>query len=438
MKHTTLYTLAVSLVAGTTLMAQPPAAAPAQPAIAPAPVAAANPDDAAARSLLTECASAVNKVGPFTAKLGYGMLNAPQMNMKGDVEIAYIRNAANPAESLFKARGAFEMPMVTDPRVDVAYLDGMRVQWVDEKAKAVFDRPYGPGPDGKTEIDGVRMMGYVRKSILMPAFAMPAPFSEELRQNVAGGDVIKFEMKFLPDATIGDAECTVVHVIMKAGAAERKVWIGKKDKLPRRYEQWRGGIARFWEVTSFKTAEITGKDLAIKVPDGYRFDKSDVGGMPRTDPAYNPNPQPGQTPGGPQIGQFAPEWELKTAAGETVTLASMKGQPVLLTFGGSMFPGSWNWQKSIAEAATGAAAGKALRVVSLSCRDNSPESAGKAFDGTGPLVVGADTAASLYNVRGFPSAVLISAEGKVEAFFEGVTAPSDIAAAVVKMLNPVK
>mgnify|MGYP000894279806 CR=1 FL=1 len=42
MKHTTLYTLAVSLVAGTTLMAQPPAAAPAEQ---PATAAAEPPDE---------------------------------------------------------------------------------------------------------------------------------------------------------------------------------------------------------------------------------------------------------------------------------------------------------------------------------------------------------------------------------------------------------
>ncbi len=419
------------LAAGSVLVAQPMAPAPAQPpAVAPAP-AQQSADDAAARGALRDSALAITKMGGASFKMGYGMLNAPQININGQIDVTMLRNAANPAESPFRAVGRFDMPMVTEPGINVAALEGDRVQWVDDKAKAVFDRPAGPGPDGKETV-GTRMVGYVRKSVMMPAIINSQPFTEELRENVAGGDVIKYQMEFLPDEKIGGEDCKVVHVIMKAGSAERKIWLGKADMLPRRYEQFRGGLTRYWQMTDYKPETVSPKDLAIKVPDGYRFDKVDG---PPPGPPVGVNPGlPTVPPGGVQIGQLAPEWNLKSTAGQDVVFT--KGEPVLVTFGSSMFPQAWVSAKNAEAAAASAAAGKTIKSLSMACREHDTDAAAKAYaasGASGPLLLNADSVAALYNVRGFPSTVLIDGNGKVAAFFEGPVAGPEVAAAVQAM-----
>ncbi|HZW06017.1 MAG TPA: hypothetical protein VFF65_02745, partial [Phycisphaerales bacterium] len=48
----------------------------------------------------------------------------------------------------------------------------------------------------------------------------------------------------------------------------------------------------------------------------------------------------------------------------------------------------------------------------------------------GQLLLNADDVARLYNVRGFPSTVVIGPDGKVAAFFEGTVSEADLAAAL--------
>ncbi|HYC99935.1 MAG TPA: redoxin domain-containing protein [Phycisphaerales bacterium] len=440
----TVFVLALSAAA------QPPAA-PATPPAAPATPPAGGAvemsdtpkDDPEARRLLTECVAAISKMGPVSFKGRYAMSGAA-MVIDGKGEIRFVRNNAAPQDSQFWGRGKLQMPALDRPEFHVSrYVDdkgAKRIAWQDDAAKAVFDRPEGPGPDGK-ETDGGRQAGLVLRSMLLPAFVSPtAPFADELKEAKAGADVIKSPCIFLPDETIGGEPCKVVKVIFKKGQAERTIWISAKDKLPRKYEQFRNGLPRFWEITDLVMLESDqGKNAArMPLPDGYRSDKNDLGGAPlaNTPPATGPT-IPVAMSGGPQVGQLAPEFNLKTAEGAEVKFADLKGQTVVATFGGSLFPQSWSSQST----AAASLAAKPVKVVGLACRETDPARAVKAFadaKGVGQLLLDGDDAAKLYNVRGFPSTVVIGPDGKVAAFFEGPVTDADLSAAVSSVASAPK
>lgn len=420
-------------------------AASAQPAGTPsphAPAAASQPgavelsktlaDDPEARKLLTECAGAVTRMGPTAFKIHYATDKAA-MVIDGHAEVRFVRNTAVPNDSTFFGKGRLQMPALDKPDFFVSrYKDDagkLRVAYQDDAAKAVIDRPEGPGPDGK-ETDGNRQMGLVLRSMLPPSLISPTPFSDELKVSTAGNDSIKTPCVFMPDEKIGDETCKVVRVIFKEGAAERKVWIGS-DKLPRRYEQFRNGLSRYWEITDLK--KLAGPEAAdadkLKVPEGYRLDKQDIGGIKPAAPASADPQIPAQvTPApGPAIGQIAPDFDLKTADGAGVSLNSLKGQTLIVTFGGSMFPQSWPAQSRLAQAV----AGRPVKLVSIACRESAPDRAAKAFadaHAQGPLLLGGDETARLYNARGFPSTVVIGADGKVKAFYEGQVNAAELGA----------
>lgn len=398
-------------------------------------------DDPEARKLLIECVAEINKMGPISFKGKYASAGAA-MVIDGNADVRFVRNNAAPQESLFWGKGRLQMPALDKPDFHVSrYTDekgAKRTAWQDDLAKAVFDRPEGPGPDGK-ETEGGRQLGLVLRSMLLPALISNTPFADELKESRAGTDVIKVPCVFLADEVIGGEPCKVVSVIFKQGSATRRIWISPKDKLPRKYEQFRNGLSRYWELDGLVVLDSSKASEAARMPtpDGYRLDQSNVGGAqaPVVATPTAPGVQPAVTSGGPQNGQLAPDFDLKTAGGPNLSLAGLKGQTVVATFGGSVFPQSWSNQS----AAATALAGKPVKVLALACRESDPSRAAKAFadaHGVGQLLLDADATASLYNVRGFPSTVVIGPDGKVAAFFEGVVTEAELAAAVVAASAP--
>lgn len=443
-------TAAVSVVLGLAwaagAQALMPAAQPGQPPAPPPPAPAAQPgaaelanapaDNPDARKLLNESVAAITKMGPvrFTAKY----ISTGVMQINGTADIIFVRNHTVPQESLFWAKGRLQMPALPNPDFHVSrYTDdksARRVAWQDDAAKVVFDRPEGPGPDGK-ETEGMRQMGLALRAgmilpPLVPSVAPFTPFMDELKESRAGADVNRAPCVFLPDEEIAGEPCKVINVVIKQNSAERRIWISTKDKLPRKYEQFRNGLSRHWEIHDLKPLEGGPEVAKLKTPDGYRFDKSDEGGIK---PPVSQPPGPGMpanaNPGGPQPGQLAPDFDLKTPEGASVSLASLKGQTVIVNFGGSMFPQSWATQSAAAKGLEAKA-----KIVSIACRETDPAKAAKAFteaNGPGQLLLGGDQTAGLYNVRGFPGTCVIGPDGKVKAFFEGpVTNPAELAAAV--------
>ena len=430
-------TAAVGVVLGLALSAGAQAL-PSQPSAVPAAqpgaveLAKAPQDNAEARQLLNESVAAIVKMGPMSFTARYASSGGP-MVIDGRAETRFVRNLATPQDSTFWSKGRLQMPALQHPDFHVARSvdekGAKRVVHQDDAAKVVFDRPEGPGPDGK-ETDGNRQMGLVLRSMLMPALIAAAPFADELKESRAGSDVTRAPCVFLPDEVIGGEPCKVINVIFKQGSAERRIWISTKDKLPRRYEQFRNGLSRYWEILDLKPLEGGAEAAKLKTPEGYRFDKSDEGGTkaPVMNPV-GPKEQPVNTPpGGPQTGQIAPEFDLKTADGSSVSLASLKGQTVVVNFGGSKFPQSWATQAAAAKGLDGKA-----KVVSIACREADPAKAAKAFadaNGAGQLLLGGDPIAALYNLRGYPATCVIGADGKVKAFFEGVVSADELSAAV--------
>jgi peroxiredoxin len=372
-------------------------------------------------------------MGPTSFTIRYATSGAA-MVIDGKADVRFVRNIAVPDQSFFFGKGRLQMPALANPDFFVSrYKDDagkLRVAYQDDAAKAVVDRPEGPGPDGK-ETEGNREMGLVLRSMLMPALIAPAPFADELKESHAGSDVTRAPCVFMPDEAIGGEMCKVVRIIFKEGAAERRLWISPADKLPRKYEQFRNGLSRYWEITNLKKLDgPAGANAArLPLPDGYRLDKSDEGGSKPAPPVPGLPPAPTTQPGGPADGQIAPDWDLKSSDGQSLGLKSLSGQTVVVTFGGSMFPQSWTNQAEIAKALEG----KKVKLVAIACRESDPARAAKAFadaHGVGTLLLGGDPIAALYNIRGYPSTCVIGPDGKVKAFFESVAPAAEVAAAV--------
>lgn len=427
--------VSAALVLAWSAGAQPPATTP--PAATPpgaVELSDTPKDDAEARKLLNDSVAAINKMGPVSFKARYASSGAA-MVIDGKADVIFVRNNAAPQDSSFLGKGRLQMPALDKPDFNVSrFLDdkgAKRIAWIDDAAKVYFDRPEGPAPDGK-ETEGGRQSGLVLRSMLMPALISSTPFSDELKESRAGNDVVKSPCVFMPDEVIGGETCKVVNVIFKKGSAERKIWISPKDKLPRKYEQSRNGLSRYWEMDELVVIDPAkaGTAARLATPEGYRLDKSDEGGLKPVAVPQDKLPVPMTAPaGGPQTGQIAPDFDLKGADGTGVSLASLKGQTVVLTFGGSMFPQSWSNQST----AAAGLAGKPVKVVAVACRESDPAKATKAFadaKGAGQLLLGGEATAGLYNIRGFPSTVVIGPDGKVLAFFEGQVTEADLSGAI--------
>ncbi|MBL8990724.1 MAG: TlpA family protein disulfide reductase, partial [Phycisphaerae bacterium] len=243
--------------------------------------------------------------------------------------------------------------------------------------------------------------------------------------------------------------CTVIRCVIEPKHTERVVYISKKDKLPRRYEQVRldgGRKARVWELWNVETGlKITANDLRIALPPGYTEVKeaapAPTAPANPANPALPPAPAaPGVAPGGLSKGADAPGFTLAKADGSgNVSLGQFKGKVAVVGFWGPVFESS----KQLAGALEGVQKqfGDKVSVVGIACRqgaDNADTvrtflSTQKA---TFPAALAGDSAAAQYNVRGFPSVCIITPDGKVAAFVEGGVSAEMLAGLVEAALKP--
>ncbi|MGH7132817.1 MAG: TlpA family protein disulfide reductase [Phycisphaerales bacterium] len=392
--------------------------------------------DAQAKKTLEDSAKAIKAAPGFTFHVKRWMDGMPMLKYGGEADFKMVRTAT-PATTLgYYAKGKTDIPGQGEQNTEVLSFDGAWITWIDEAKKTVFEHPIGPG----TEAAGV----YFRTKITLvpPILFDDEPYAAELK---AGKMVME-----APAEVKGEA-CKVIRVTLKDGDAERLIYVGVNDNLPRRFEQIKimgnGKMAPVWEISAMKAEKHDLAKMKIETPSGYTRDKRDAL-APVAAPAPKPTPgTPDATkalgpvlPGGLlRVGADAPAFDLPVIGKGTdkVSLASLKGNAVVLTFWGTRFPQSLE-MLPVMEEVNKAFAGKSVKMYSIASREDSPEAVGAWVEGAKPGVpalLAAQATPDAYGVRGFPSTIILDGTGKVIQCIEGPASVSSITTAVENALK---
>ncbi|HMN40635.1 MAG TPA: TlpA disulfide reductase family protein [Phycisphaerales bacterium] len=296
--------------------------------------------------------------------------------------------------------------------------DGNQVVWLDYTNNW---RVSAPASD-----PGALEAANMCRELVMQDWLSPTPYSLELTQypNLTKKGI----------ATVGGEVCDVVEA-MPATKDRNRTWsIGVKDRLPRSLELGTGNleqkIAKVTELSGLKPMKFTQADFDIALPEGF-VDHKVAAPVPMT-----PKAEPGVTPTKPvelglKPGTAAPAFAAKDAAGNEVSLDSLKGNVVVMEFWGTMFK-----QSTAHTADMRALAGKVskdkVKMVGVACRSDE-KMATDWWNKSGPgyvLVPKGDAIASDYKVAGYPSYCVIDAKGNVAAFFQDFPGADKMMAAV--------
>lgn len=271
------------------------------------------------------------------------------------------------------------------------------------------------------------------------------------------------------EESVDGVECVVVDITYRANKRTARIWIGKEDKLPRRFAQYVGAsnqAAQFSAafVTEFKGLEvepsITRADVEIapQIKEGretFTIAADAPAGEGRTGAAPLVRSRPGsgeqgaggagedqrqQAPARRADVELAPAFILKSADGSTVSLESLRGSVVVLDFWGT-------WSIPCKQSGPEVQAlherfkDRGVKVLGLAVRERSDEKPIMHFKEKGftyTLLLGADEVAGLFGIRMYPAFVVIGQSGEIihkqEKYVQGVTL-EEIAAIVEKQIS---
>ncbi len=304
----------------------------------------------------------------------------------------------------------------------------------------------------------------------------PRPFSKELAASV--------EYEVGPREVIDGVECDVVTAIFGEKKAKTRYAFATNDHLPRRIERIiEGSMASGTMVLELGAVEVDENNpprlnsslLKVDVPSGYTEERlpkfitqpnvkpppADGGGKAVPEPVSGeipPMPDPGAsgvetrldrmngetaavavsppaaapplTPVPPPLPELATPFELRSSNGDRVSLDSLRGNIVLVEFGGSWCLPCRKSHDEL-DGLIARFSGKPVKVIALSIRDKSPDGAIERFKQRThqfPLLVEADTVAQQWGARTFPSYFIVGITGEIlksdQAYVKDVTIPA--------------
>jgi peroxiredoxin/outer membrane lipoprotein-sorting protein len=371
--------------------------------------------DENARQVLEKSAEAIKAVKDISATARHhatGPIVGGMVDTRGEFRL--IKGASAKASASFY-QGRAKSPNGSGDEVFHFYLNpdpaGTLVTWVDDTNKAVRTRTLTVRTEQYNQVT-------LGEQLIMAELFEPDPYAKKLQS-----PNIKIVLEGQEEA--GGEKCDVVRASAKEGQAWTLWHIAQSDGLPRRREEGakideKGEPVRLIiEWSDVKVNQnLTRKDLEIAVPEGYVLDEQKPAAPGQTAAATPPPPKPELGPGS---GQEAPEFELKSAAGETVKLADLKGNVVVLAFGGTA-NGKWKDSLPVLEGLAQSFKGKPVKVFGAACReksDEAPIALMKEKGYTFGLLLGADEVSKAYKVRGYPSFAVVDREGRMAEFVQG-------------------
>jgi hypothetical protein len=353
------------------------------------------------------------------------------LTMGGKADIRFVRDTASPEKrSSYAATGTLNVPMLAENQLNFALIRGETIQWIDDQAKKLMQRPAGMDSVNPGMAQAKRT-----ESLLLPPFLIAAePFKEEL--DMVNGAGLKMTIE--GEELIGGVPCHKILVVIKENSKHHRLWLAKDSGLPLAYEQIRnpnsGAVARKWTLSAFTPdAKLTHDDLMLKAPEGYASDVN----MARATPQPTVNDLPARPPeptisaGGPQFGQAAPVIVGKQGAAD-FSNESLLGSPAVVVFWSPIMTAG----NAMIQTAAKAAADSKAKLVIVACRtetlrDGELARAVNALNlSDATIVTNGDGSMRNWNIRGFPSVAVLTSQARVAAFFEGTATEQELADAL--------
>jgi len=232
---------------------------------------------------------------------------------------------------------------------------------------------------------------------------------------------------------VGRELCDIVKIdYTEVEVEESAAWwyIARSDKLPRRIEVSyitdgaEVGIAVLTLSDVKVNPKAEAKTFEIDRPAGYAVERvkaeeatsAPEGGRGEPAAAVAPAPPVAQAVG---VGDEAPAFSLATPEGEKISLASLKGQVVVLDFWATWCPPCVRAMPDIQKIHE-AYAGKGVRVIGVNCWENGDAVKFKKDKGyTYGLLLKGDDVATGYGVQGIPAFFVIGKTGRIVAAQSG-------------------
>jgi len=365
--------------------------------------------DPEAKKILDEAAQAMRGYEgvSFKAKRSATGMLAPIVDSETTVKIWRAKGAK---AATVMVDGRTKRPGESDKKQTFVF-DGQKASWLDWDANKLFERPVGD--------IGFNSELTIARQTFLEEWDMENPFEREMTLGVlkkTGSDSVNGEV------------CDIVEATTAANDRNFTWAISAKDRLPRRFSRGTGKAKIFDEtlnITDVKTdVKFTAKDFEIALPTGFVKDSQltppPAFGTPMpAQPAVPTAPVKAPEMGLPK-GSAAPGFNAKDTTGKEHSLASMKGGVVVLQFWGPMFkPSVASLPKAAAVAEQ--AKGQKVTFVGIACREMTEGTAAKVWTEqkmSYPLIAAGDQIATDYKVAGFPSFVVIGADGNIAAFFQ--------------------
>jgi thiol-disulfide isomerase/thioredoxin len=290
--------------------------------------------------------------------------------------------------------GTVTTPGAMEPSTFKFATDGAEAFSIDTAARTFTS--------GKTVEQGL-MLGH---PLFQPRYLHQTPFKDGLDNPT---------LKYEGVRTQGGVECQVVSFSSPGnGGQASRLFLGKEDLLLRRIET---------------TVNMTTQPGQPPVLGTIVFAVSNLSTQPKIDdamfrlqcpPGFTPKPfEMPKRPGQPEllpVGKEAPDWELKDAAGKTVSLKGLRGKFVVLDFWAT-WCGPCKMSMPSMQKLHERFKDKPVVVYGVNCREYSPQTDPMAYVRKqgytyGQLLQGS-AVADAYQVGGIPCLYLIGPDGKI-------------------------
>lgn len=392
------------------------------------PAKEATPAEPTGRRWILDCAAAINRATSIRWDVSHRKEgNLPVALGGASARVTMLKPEGSKYNWIMRAKGAGNLKG-GDPEApfDVAwYLD--QTQFIDSATGNVAVRR------GRVNEMSIRIAESVR-------------VKEMIGSNPWQAEMDQADTSISGEETVGGSPCVVVDIAYRANKRTARLWISKEDKLPRRFAQYVGLAnegsqfsAAF--ITEFSNVElnpaITMADVEIAAASGATRESFEINttvGKPQEGEQTKPTlarPRQGQgevttqapeskgdTKAEPARGpvlEAAPGFALKSADGSTVSLDSLRGNVVVLDFWGT-------W--SLMSKQSGPEVQKLherfkdrpVRVLGMAVRERSEDKPISYFKDRGftyTLLLNADSAATQYGVRVYPTFVVVGPSGEI-------------------------
>ena len=208
--------------------------------------------------------------------------------------------------NLMHFKGKYKAPGMDEETEFDSACDGKSVYAVDFAQKVLT---HGKFPEAQRILfPGMRLF--------MQEYVHATPFSDEINAQSAKHEGVK---------KVGDVDCDVIYVNYSEGVQAR--WFfSKEDHLPRRVErivineegEEEGALITVVKNLNTKPG-LSDADFRLEAPEGFKTKAFEPGGGDDSNRLL-------------AKGSAAPDWELTTPEGETVTLSEQKGKVVVMAF----------------------------------------------------------------------------------------------------------